>query len=131
MIPLGDTYEALGSGDASARISHWPALCAARRSTRSCFARAESTAKWARTHQIDDIPSAETIERFGAEESPNACLLWHLEKLGRAKIAGVVRIFLRRSVSHHCGQRKILASVRIPAPFDILDEAALAVSCLF
>jgi tetratricopeptide (TPR) repeat protein len=34
----------------------------------------------ARTHQIDDIPSAGMTERFGQEESPNACLLCHVEK---------------------------------------------------
>jgi predicted CXXCH cytochrome family protein len=34
----------------------------------------------ARTHQIDDIPNADMTERFGQEESPNACLLCHAEK---------------------------------------------------
>ncbi len=34
----------------------------------------------ARTHQIDDIPNAEMTIRFGAEESPNACLLCHAER---------------------------------------------------
>jgi predicted CXXCH cytochrome family protein len=34
----------------------------------------------ARTHQIDDIPNAEMTERFGPDESPNACLLCHTEK---------------------------------------------------
>ena len=34
----------------------------------------------ARTHQIDDIPNAGMSERFGQEESPNACLLCHSEK---------------------------------------------------
>lgn len=34
----------------------------------------------ARTHQIDDIPNPEMTERFGQEESPNACLLCHTEK---------------------------------------------------
>jgi tetratricopeptide (TPR) repeat protein len=34
----------------------------------------------ARTHQIDDIPSASMTERFGPKESPNACLLCHAEK---------------------------------------------------
>ena len=34
----------------------------------------------ARTHQIDDIPSAEMTARFGPEESPNACLLCHSDK---------------------------------------------------
>lgn len=34
----------------------------------------------ARTHQIDDIPNAEMTQRFGQEESPNACLLCHSEK---------------------------------------------------
>jgi len=34
----------------------------------------------ARTHQIDDIPSAEMSRRFGPEESPNACLLCHADK---------------------------------------------------
>ncbi|HXJ44779.1 MAG TPA: hypothetical protein VNH18_36165, partial [Bryobacteraceae bacterium] len=34
----------------------------------------------ARTHQIDDIPSAEMTRHFGAQESPNACLLCHAEK---------------------------------------------------
>jgi hypothetical protein len=31
----------------------------------------------ARTHQIDDIPNPEMTDRFGQEESPNACLLCH------------------------------------------------------
>jgi predicted CXXCH cytochrome family protein len=34
----------------------------------------------ARTHQIDDIPNAGMTERFGQEESPNACLLCHSGK---------------------------------------------------
>lgn len=34
----------------------------------------------ARSHQIDDIPSAQMAERFGQEESPNACLLCHADK---------------------------------------------------
>ena len=34
----------------------------------------------ARSHQIDDIPSAEMTERFGQRESPNACLLCHQDK---------------------------------------------------
>jgi hypothetical protein len=34
----------------------------------------------ARTHQIDDIPNVARLERFGPEESPNACLQCHQEK---------------------------------------------------
>jgi tetratricopeptide (TPR) repeat protein len=34
----------------------------------------------ARTHQIDDIPNAAKLERFGQDESPNACLQCHQEK---------------------------------------------------
>jgi predicted CXXCH cytochrome family protein len=34
----------------------------------------------ARTHQIDDIPNAAMTKRFGAQESPNACLLCHTKK---------------------------------------------------
>jgi len=34
----------------------------------------------ARTHQIDDIPNAEMTQRFGQQESPNACLLCHKDK---------------------------------------------------
>ena len=34
----------------------------------------------ARTHQIDDIPNAAMTQRFGPAESPNACLLCHVEK---------------------------------------------------
>jgi predicted CXXCH cytochrome family protein len=34
----------------------------------------------ARTHQIDDIPNAAMAERFGQQDSPNACLLCHSEK---------------------------------------------------
>jgi predicted CXXCH cytochrome family protein len=34
----------------------------------------------ARTHQIDDIPNAGMTQRFGQEESPNACLLCHRQK---------------------------------------------------
>src|SRR6202046_2602746 len=45
----------------------------------------------ARTHQIDDIPNAGMTERFGQEESPNACLLCHAEKNAawvKEKLAG-------------------------------------------
>lgn len=34
----------------------------------------------ARSHQIDDIPRADTTVRFGHKESPNACLLCHKDK---------------------------------------------------
>ncbi|MEW5974390.1 MAG: multiheme c-type cytochrome [Acidobacteriota bacterium] len=34
----------------------------------------------ARTHQIDDTPSIETVQHFGLSESPNACLQCHQEK---------------------------------------------------
>jgi predicted CXXCH cytochrome family protein len=34
----------------------------------------------ARTHQIDDIPRADTTLRFGPRESPNACLMCHRDK---------------------------------------------------
>jgi hypothetical protein len=34
----------------------------------------------ARTHQMDDLPNAAMTERFGQEESPNACLLCHRQK---------------------------------------------------
>jgi predicted CXXCH cytochrome family protein len=37
----------------------------------------------ARTHQIDDIPRADTALRFGQKESPNACLLCHQDKDGQ------------------------------------------------
>jgi predicted CXXCH cytochrome family protein len=37
----------------------------------------------ARTHQIDDIPNAEMAERFGQQDSPNACLLCHSDKSSR------------------------------------------------
>jgi predicted CXXCH cytochrome family protein len=36
----------------------------------------------ARTHQIDDIPNPEMTQRFGQEESPNACLSCHKESAG-------------------------------------------------
>jgi predicted CXXCH cytochrome family protein len=45
----------------------------------------------ARTHQIDDIPNAGMTERFGQEESPNACLLCHAKKNAgwvKEKLAG-------------------------------------------
>ena len=45
----------------------------------------------ARTHQIDNIPNAGMTERFGQEESPNACLLCHSEKNAgwvKEKLAG-------------------------------------------
>ena len=32
------------------------------------------------THQVDDIPNAETTARFGQENSPNACLICHKDK---------------------------------------------------
>ena len=41
----------------------------------------------ARTHQIDDVPRADLTQRFGSEESPNACLLCHADK--NAQWAGV------------------------------------------
>jgi predicted CXXCH cytochrome family protein len=34
----------------------------------------------ARTHQIDDIPNAEMTNRFGQQDSPNACLECHRDK---------------------------------------------------
>jgi predicted CXXCH cytochrome family protein len=34
----------------------------------------------ARTHQIDDIPRAAGVERFGPSESPNACLMCHKDR---------------------------------------------------
>jgi len=34
----------------------------------------------ARTHRIDDIPNARMTEKFGPEQSPNACLLCHTDK---------------------------------------------------
>jgi hypothetical protein len=34
----------------------------------------------ARTHQIDDVPNADMTQRFGQQESPNACLLCHEKK---------------------------------------------------
>jgi hypothetical protein len=34
----------------------------------------------ARSHQIDDIPTTDLTERFGQDESPNACLICHTEK---------------------------------------------------
>jgi predicted CXXCH cytochrome family protein len=34
----------------------------------------------ARSHQIDDIPDAAMAARFGAKESPNACLLCHKDR---------------------------------------------------
>ncbi len=37
----------------------------------------------ARTHQIDDVPRADTTLRFGQQESPNACLMCHKEKDAR------------------------------------------------
>ena len=34
----------------------------------------------ARTHQIDDVPNVDMTQRFGQEQSPNACLFCHSEK---------------------------------------------------
>jgi hypothetical protein len=34
----------------------------------------------AASHQIDDIPRAEFTIRFGQKESPNACLICHIDK---------------------------------------------------
>jgi predicted CXXCH cytochrome family protein len=34
----------------------------------------------ARTHQIDSVPDPDLTQRFGQEESPNACLLCHSQK---------------------------------------------------
>ncbi|MCI0420053.1 MAG: tetratricopeptide repeat protein [Acidobacteria bacterium] len=46
----------------------------------------------ARTHQIDDVPDASTHQRFGQEESPNACLLCHTEK-DSAWLAAELRVW--------------------------------------
>jgi len=40
----------------------------------------ESVLFRARSHQIDDIPDAAMTQRFGQQESPNACLLCHADK---------------------------------------------------
>jgi hypothetical protein len=32
------------------------------------------------SHQIDDIPGADFMARFGQERSPSACLIWHIDK---------------------------------------------------
>jgi hypothetical protein len=34
----------------------------------------------ARSHEIDDVPDAEMTERFGAADSPNACLGCHRDR---------------------------------------------------
>ena len=34
----------------------------------------------ARSHQIDDVPNAENTIRFGQDDSPNACMLYHTDK---------------------------------------------------
>jgi len=34
----------------------------------------------AASHQISDIPRANLVARFGAEQSPNACLLCHRDR---------------------------------------------------
>ncbi len=41
---------------------------------------AEALVFKARSHQIDDIPDAEMTARFGAEDSPNACLACHRDR---------------------------------------------------
>ncbi len=41
---------------------------------------AEALLFQARSHQIDDIPDAEMTARFGAEDSPNACLGCHRDR---------------------------------------------------
>ncbi len=37
----------------------------------------------ARTHRIDDIPNADSTLRFGQQDSPNACLLCHKDKVAQ------------------------------------------------
>ena len=44
----------------------------------------------ARTHQIDDIPRADSTARFGQQDSPNSCLLCHRDKDGEW-LAGQLR----------------------------------------
>jgi hypothetical protein len=34
----------------------------------------------ARSHQIDDVPDVEMTDRFGVEDSPNACLMCHKDR---------------------------------------------------
>src|SRR5205823_2545218 len=47
----------------------------------------------ARTHEIDNIPDVEMTERFGQEESPNACLICHRDKdaSGSVFVGGRIR----------------------------------------
>jgi len=52
----------------------------------------------ARTHEIDNVPDTEMTERFGQEESPNACLICHRDKDTRwlRQQPGTNRTSLRR-----------------------------------
>ena len=59
----------------------------------------ESLMARARSHDIDDEPNALMTERFGQQESPNACLICHTDK----NIPWVAREFYRRG-----SQEKIL-----------------------
>jgi len=43
----------------------------------------------ARSHQIDEIPDAEMTARFGAPDSPNACLTCHRDKDVRWLVDGI------------------------------------------
>jgi len=64
----GDSHTRHASGDATLCVScHMPKIM-------------NSLLFRARTHQIDDRPNAQMTIRFGASESPNACLECHADR---------------------------------------------------
>jgi len=65
--PMAHTHHAASSAGSRCVACHMPRIM-------------NSVLFKARTHQIDDIPRAEMTERFGQQESPNACLLCHADK---------------------------------------------------
>jgi predicted CXXCH cytochrome family protein len=68
-------------GRAIEKHTHHAALSGASRCVSCHMPRiANSVMFKARSHQIDDIPTVDLTERFGQDDSPNACLICHAEK---------------------------------------------------
>ncbi len=67
-----------GAKDAMERHTHHPAISEGSRCVSCHMPKIMDALLFeARSHQISEIPSADITERFGQDESPNACILCH------------------------------------------------------
>ncbi len=74
-------HSPFGAKEALERHTHHPAASEGSRCASCHMPRIMDALMFeARSHQIDEIPDADMTLRFGRDESPNACLLCHLQK---------------------------------------------------